>query len=132
MTVTWPAFIKFGDESRLLYVSGQHEWDIDPDLHGEPYGPQDKLVDSEGREHALVWFSEGEQGAVRPVASGSRVSPQQISAWLEGHFIDPDTLDLYHHLDVNVEMDEYRKRLAASPEEQWARIAIDFLAQQQS
>lgn len=52
--IAWPALLACSDAETLTVVHNQDEWDVDPELHGRAYGPDDRLVDSEGREYTLM------------------------------------------------------------------------------
>ena len=35
--ISWPAVISYKGEDELTFISDEHEWKLDPDLHFHPY-----------------------------------------------------------------------------------------------
>ena len=48
-TLIWPAIIKYPDDTELLYIHNQAEWNSDTGLHSFNYDEMDYLIDSAGK-----------------------------------------------------------------------------------
>jgi protein structure with unknown function len=91
----WPMLLRYAGETELRVIRTQDEWQIDPELHARRYGPEDRLIDSEGVEYRLL--PNGSRNEM--VATGRRYSADEFIAlaathiraagaepeWLAGH-----------------------------------------------
>lgn len=51
--IHWPAILCFHGDADLVYVPDQAAWETDPHLQGQPYHPEDRLIDSSGNSFVL-------------------------------------------------------------------------------
>jgi hypothetical protein len=91
----FPILLQLARDSELRVIRTEDEWQIDPELHGRRYAPEDRLIDSEGVEYRLAF--EGSRNAILPTER--RYAPEEFVAmaanhiratgaqpeWLEGH-----------------------------------------------
>jgi hypothetical protein len=91
----FPILLQLVRDSELRVIRTEDEWQIDPELHGRRYAPEDRLIDSEGVEYRLAL--EGSRNQILP--TGRNYTPEAFVAmaanhiraagaqpeWLEGH-----------------------------------------------
>ena len=121
MPVAWPAAIRREKETELRIVADQKEWDLDPDLSGWPYGENDRLVDSTGREHRLVWVGNGRRGTADPEPTERVLSLLEIAALCESHL-----------MSIGASVLAYRDRVKNEPPHEWTKASFAFLLEEAS
>jgi hypothetical protein len=80
--VAWPAVVRRARAKELVLVRSLEEWRLDPELHARPFGADDRLIDSAGREYVLR--STAPARAV-VVATEARSTPAQLHELAERH-----------------------------------------------
>jgi hypothetical protein len=83
--VSWPALLHYAGKEELGYVRDADEWQLDPDLHAWPYGPADRLIDSDGRVFRLEFAGAGGPGRSSPSATADKVSMDAVLSLALGH-----------------------------------------------
>jgi len=80
--INWPAIIKHSDDSELIYVSDQVQWDGDTGLHSFEYDETDLLIDSSGR---VFDITKRERGVVKARANGDVIELKVILGLVKAH-----------------------------------------------
>lgn len=80
----WPMLLQYAGLAELRVVRDQDEWDLDPDLRGRPFRPEDRLIDSAGVEYRAS-FTEGRN---RIVATGRRCTPEEVQSIANRHIAE--------------------------------------------
>jgi hypothetical protein len=76
--VAWPAVLVYGGEPELLVIRDHDEWQLDPELHVQPYDGGDRLIDSAGREYRFDYVGTPGVGRATLLPTGARLEPAQF------------------------------------------------------
>jgi hypothetical protein len=77
----FPILLQLVGDSEIRVIRTEDEWQIDPELHGRRYAPEDRLIDSEGVEYSLAL--EGSRNAIKP--TGRLYTPGGFVAMAANH-----------------------------------------------
>ena len=78
--INWPAIIKHADDSELIYISDQAQWDCEADLHSLEYAEADCLIDSSG---CVFNISNREKTVIK--ANGVMLELREILGLVKAH-----------------------------------------------
>lgn len=83
----WPTLLQYANEGGLRVVRDQDEWELDPELHAQPFRPEDRLIDSTGLEYRLVFTGSPRRGrnAIHPTGHGHGAA--EVQAIAERHVV---------------------------------------------
>jgi protein structure with unknown function len=79
----WPTLVQYASDPELRVVRDQDEWELDPELRARPFQPEDRLIDSAGREYRLVFTGPPRRGRNSIQATGHRHSPDEMQTIAE-------------------------------------------------